>query len=430
MSLKSEAREQVWKCAHEHPDWTKTQIAAHTGVPWMSVKRYLQTTPPVSVPGLGVRKSDTEVEVVSENPKTLEELLQVCEVDQTKWRVARWVANKWEVGTKLDDGSVLRTPLYQVKATLEPVPGAVEADALREALDELRKHPPVPPVVRRPASPLAVDDPHLLEISLADLHFDRLVWGEESGENWDSLVSRQVASRAVERLLHLSSAFPVSRILYVCGHDFFTADSPNNTTTAGTPQTVDGRWQKSFKLGVQLQIAVIERLRQRAPVDIVIVPGNHDSTRTFYLGCVLEATYAKTEDVRIFNSPSIRKYYRWGTVLIGHAHGHTEKHAALPLIMAGEAKADWAETTHREFHVGHLHQMRETQFHAGVEFGPVRVRILPSLTATDAWHSQSGYVGTQKASEAYVWSFNSGYVGHFSWSPPREQEDFVVRPAA
>jgi hypothetical protein len=274
---------------------------------------------------------------------------------------------------------------------------------------------------------MAVDDPHLLEINLCDLHFDRLVWGEESGNNWDMKISADVGIAAVDNLLKLTAPFPVGRILYVCGNDFFTADNPEGTTTAGTPQVVDGRWQKSFRRGIAMQHAVIERLRKRAPVDVMVVPGNHDNCRTFYLGEVIGAVYAGATDVRVFNSPQIRKYYRWGKTLIAFTHGDRIRLNALPLIMAGEAAKDWAETTSREIHCGHYHHKKEMNFNSGDEFGSVRVRILPALTSTDAWHAQMGFTGSLRASEAYLYSKARGYVGHLSWSPLQQREISVVR---
>lgn len=421
-----------------HPECTITEAANYAGLSFNTARRYyllhkagkLQSMLGQShvkkveasdkgVPQEGAKtNSDGSIELVTVNPCTLEDLLTACKVDLKLWQVARWVANKWEVGTKQEDGSVLRTPLYQVKAFLERIPGIDTANSLREVLEEIRRAPPVRPVVPKSAARcLEVDDPHLLEIDLADLHFDRLAWEGESGESWDMKISSHVAVQAVRRLLDLSSPFPVKRILYICGNDYYTTDTPADTTTAGTPQDADGRWQKSFKHGVRLQTELIDIMRRRAPVDVVVVPGNHDSTKMFYAGVVLEAVYSKCQDVRVINDARPRKYYRWGTTLLGYAHGHNEKHGTLPLIMAGEAPEDWAKTTHREFHVGHFHHKRETQFHAGIEVGPVRVRILPSLTATDGWHGSQGYVGAQKACEAYLWSEARGYVGHFSWGP-------------
>lgn len=430
------------QCRAEHPDYDSSQIARVTGIPETSVRRYLShrggqagaksallPAGSETAPQPGARQTGpAEFELVTKSPATLDELLSACKVDLKAWRVSRWIANKWDVGAKQEDGSVLVTPLWQIKAFLERLPGAVPRDALLEAVEEIRARTPLRTgrhIISNTA--LDVQDPHLLELDLADLHFDRLNWEQESGENWDMKISSHVAVQAVQQLLALSAPFPVRRILYVCGNDFYTADTPADTTTAGTPQDVDGRWQKSFKLGVRLQVDLIDLMRRRAPVDVVIVPGNHDTTRMFYAGVVLEALYSKCSDVRVINNAAPRKYYRWGTTLIGFSHGHSEKHGALPLIMAGEAPDDWAKTTHREFHVGHFHHKKETQFHAGLEVGPVRVRILPSLTATDGWHASQGYVGARKACEAYLWSEARGYVGHFSWGPTARREISVTQ---
>ncbi len=99
---------------------------------------------------------------------------------------------------------------------------------------------------------------------------------------------------------------------------------------------------------------------------------------------------------------------------MGFTHGSDEKHADLPTIMAGEVPRHWADTTHREWHLGHLHKRKETRFNAGDTYGAVTVRVLPSMTGTDAWHYQKGYVKGCRAAEAYLWSYTEGYKAHFS----------------
>lgn len=54
----------------------------------------------------------------TEDVKTLEELLTVCNVDLNVWKVDKYICNKWAVGTKMPDGSVAKTPLFQIKAWL------------------------------------------------------------------------------------------------------------------------------------------------------------------------------------------------------------------------------------------------------------------------------------------------------------------------
>jgi len=49
---------------------------------------------------------------------TLEELIEYCEIDTDVWFVERYVANKWEMGYKDDNGVAHTKPLYQIKVWL------------------------------------------------------------------------------------------------------------------------------------------------------------------------------------------------------------------------------------------------------------------------------------------------------------------------
>lgn len=371
-----------------------------------------------AAPSVGARQAGEACELVTENPSTLDDLVKACKVDTKVWRVARHVINKWEVGAQQEGGGVIRTPLFQIKAWLERVPGLDVADALREVVQEIRARPPVaasvPFVAARPKS----DDNLCFEFSAPDIHVGKLTWAPEVGASYDLKIAPTNAMNAAHSLWSRASAFPVGRVLIPLGNDFLNVDNAAGTTAGGTPQDEDGRWKKSFQVAIKLAVDLIEFFRGKTPggVDVLIVPGNHDPERIYYLGCVLEGIYRQTTDVRIDNGPCNRKYFRFGTNLIGFTHGHMEKHDKLPLIMAGERPQDWSETEHREWHLGHLHHSRETRYHVGQEFGPVRVRVLPSLCPADEWHHSSGYVGTKRAAEAYLWSFRDGYAGHLSYN--------------
>lgn len=386
----------------------------------LNASAILAQTAPTDVPSPGIR-SDSGAnthEIVSKNPRTLADLVKVCEVDLKVWRIARHVVNKWEVGVKQDDGTVLTSPLFQIKVWLEPVPGTHIVDALREVIHEISSEAKVRKVPA-PRPGLAVDDPHCLEVSLPDIHVGKRAWGPEVGESYDTKIAPVVAMQAAEALWAKASVFPIEKVLLPLGNDFFNVNNAAGTTQGGTPQDEDGRWKHTFKVGIRLALDLIDTFRGKTPggVDVMMVPGNHDPERLYYLGEVLRGIFSNTADVRINNGEKSRKYFRYGATLLGFTHGHGEKHDRLPLLMAGEAAKDWAETTHHEWHLGHLHHKRETRYVAGNEFGPVRVRILPSLCPADEWHFNSGYVGAQRAAEAYLWSFNRGYTGHLSWSP-------------
>jgi hypothetical protein len=159
-----------------------------------------------------------------------------------------------------------------------------------------------------------------------------------------------------------------------------------------------------------------DQMKVRAPVKIIVVPGNHDRQSAYCIGEVLGAWYAGSNDtaVTVDNRHRLRKYHRYGATLLGFTHGSEEKQSDLPLIMANEAKEDWALTMHHEWHTGHLHKAKETRYTAADSFGGVRVRILPSLSGHDAWHFSKGYNSERRAAESYLFHYRTGYAGHFS----------------
>lgn len=413
-----------------NPSATSLDIARQLGIPSPTVRKYLceptrigdETLPPVDPAyasrGDGQLAAERVLESTpSETKKTLEEVLAEGKVDLTQWQVARWTLNKWD--TAAAEGEV--KTLWQVKIYLIPHPERVKINALKDLIEELkveakRTIPAKVPVLQTKRIPVA--DPVLLEISPFDLHHGKLSWAQETGVPYDAKISESLFLQAIETLWLRASAFPVRRVLLVLGNDFFTVDSSRDETFAGTPQHVDSRFAKNFTSGWRMMRQGVEYLRARCPggVDVLIVPGNHDTDTMYCAGEVLVALYEHTDDVRVDNSPSMRKYVRYGCNLLAFTHGDREKHAQLPLIMAQERAKDWSETTTREVHIGHFHHAKSTSFVSGSEHNSIRVRILPSLSAADSWHHSHGYLA-KRAAEAYLWGEKSGYLGHLSWSP-------------
>jgi hypothetical protein len=346
---------------------------------------------------------------------SLDQLLQFTKVDLSVWEVERYVVNKWEMGYKDKNDEADKLPLFQVKAWLKK---RIVVNQTRELIKEMLKQfaqqaPKRPAIVRDCA---LRTEGHLLEISIFDLHLGKLCWAPESGENYDAKIAQSVFSTALERLISRAKGFPIGRIVFPVGNDFFNVDNAAQTTTAGTPQHEDVRYQKSFVAGRKLMVDAILRLREIAPVDVVMVSGNHDTERIFYLGDTLEGWFNKTPGVTVNNAPTLRKYYAFGKCLIGYTHGHNEPHKNLPLIMATEKPELWAVAKFREIHLGHWHHKKEIFWQPVEEQNGVRVRIIPSLCPADAWHRMKGYDGL-RAAEAFLWHPEHGNVGTFSVTP-------------
>lgn len=354
---------------------------------------------------------------------TLDELLEYCKVDLSIWEVERFVVNKWELGRKdrqvdltytngLANGSVLDTgkvnvePLFQVKATLirrkEIVDTRIEIERLKA---EFKK---TAPRTKRLYQVREYKSGNMLEINIPDAHFGKQAWGKETGDrNYDTPIASDTFLRALANLINMSRGFQYDKVLFVVGNDLLNSDDELGRTTKGTFVSTDGRYQKTFGIVRRTITKAIQMLSELAPVEVVMVSGNHDNLGVWHLGDSLECLFANDENVTVRNEPTQRKYVRFGNVLLMLTHGDKGKREDYPLLMATERSKDFGETKYREIHTGHIHQTKTQEWHG------VRVRILPSLSPPDAWHSENSFTGQQRNAEAYVWNERHGLIAMF-----------------
>lgn len=341
--------------------------------------------------------------------KSLDDALEEANVDLSVWEVANWRFNVWEGPTSSDAGQDV-VKYYQVKISFKKkdVDKLDYVQMSETLLPMLSKAAPAYKAVKYETNELKRGV--MVEFCAYDLHYGKLCWAPESGENFDSTIARERLGAAVSSSFNAVSPYNIDKILFVVGNDYFNSDNANQTTHAGTPQTDDHRWQKVFAGGVALLVETIDYMAQFAPVEVMVIQGNHDWERIFYAGTVLEARYANCEYVNVNNIPTPRKYYKYGKNLLGFTHGNNEKVNDLPMIMAQEASADWAATRYREFHLGHLHHNETKTWISDKDYIGVKVRRMRSLTSNDAWHNMKGYVGQTQSAETYVWDKEYGLV--------------------
>jgi len=363
--------------------------------------------------------------------KNLEQLLARTGVDIEEWEVSDYLVNKWDstTFTKEERPKPITWENFQVKARLKKNQNAFDARSFEEIFTEMIENyqPPVFPTnaipLRNPNEDEEFIENNLLEISLFDLHIGKLGWAGEVGENFDVKIARARFLDALSGLLRRAKGFGYKKILFPIGNDFFNSDNQFNTTTACTPQDEDLRWQKTWNMGTQLIVDAIIYLKATGvPIEVPVVPGNHDQERSFYLGSFIDAWFRNDPQVTVNNSAKTRKYVEWGETMIGFTHGKDEKENALPLLMASEEKEMWGRTTFHEWHLGHFHKKRNVKFTVfdkaqvlNEELG-VTVRYLSSLTGTEEWHYKKGFIGAQKAGEAFIWNDKSGMIGHLNFN--------------
>jgi hypothetical protein len=229
-------------------------------------------------------------------------------------------------------------------------------------------------------------------ISPTDFHWGKKGDVYECGEAYDRPTAKKRLISSTEKVLEILVKQGVpEKIVIGIGSDFFNADNYNGTTTSGTPQDNDGNMVDILATGCELMTAYIDLLRQVAPVEMVLMAGNHDRVLSVSLHLYLQAWYRNCKDVTTVKSATSRQYITYKNNLLCFHHGDgVKKTSDLARLAAVEAPQEWGSCDHRMVFTGHLHYEKIEE-----DRGFVRYQ-LPSLSGEDKWHARSGYVGNRK----------------------------------
>ena len=371
--------------------------------------------------------------------KTLDDLLDACEMDGQEWEVLDWEASAWNSPVKKDtiitEGEEAPktykvsepqiVQLHRVKARFRR---KVYEPAIREYGDRMIER--IANAGRYvPPAPEPIEGGHLVVLSLPDTHIGKLVDPVLTGDSYTITDALSLHAEAVRYLLDAAGgSYDIERVLAWVGNDALQVDGQKGQTTAGTQVESVGTWFDQFEAAEMAYMDLIDASRLVAPTDAIVVLGNHAEHSEFALGRVLNAAYRDDPHVRIDAGREMRKYYRYGDVLLGGTHGKENKPASLPGLMAGEAKEWWAECSYYEFHVGHLHHRRRS--HPGYpgdyeEVDGVLVRMSPALCPPDPWHERGGWISALRAAEAHVYHRQRGHVASFRFHVPKAKPSRV-----
>jgi len=367
-----------------------------------------------------VEYADDKMKIVKKSEKnirTLEELLDVCNVDLDIWEVERWKCNQWAmagfpktVGSSRhwhrESTAPIITPVWQVQATFKPKKNGKE---VREEIEELKAElKSRASFVPRYTKQRVHGTGNILELLIPDLHAGKLAWSKETGyADYDLNISIETYRRALDSLLAQASLYSFDKIVLGVGNDLLQTDNIQGTTYSGTKVDTDSRYHKVYKTVRKMLVETIEKLRRIAPVEVKLIPGNHDTLSTFTMGDSLECRFYDYEDVIVDNEPTKAKTVEWGECFIVLVHGHEGKQADYGMWLASKWPKEFGRTKFREIHVGHKHKTALDE-----KFG-VRVRTFSALCPPDAWHSDNTFTGNLRVAEALVWNKDRGLVAQF-----------------
>ena len=330
---------------------------------------------------------------------TPEKIMAFHKMDPAAWTVVSYTNNIWHAMAGKEQRNA-RKQMYQSKLVARP-----KADGI--SLAEIDKHfklldrvytPPVVFAQRASGSKMA-------EVNIADLHLGRLSWHGDTGYNYDHKIARAMFTEIISGIYHELKSVPLEYITFVWANDFFNSDTVLKTTTNGTPQDTDIRWQKLFNAGVEMLVDAITTLAELAPVKTFYTASNHDEITAYHAIKYLEAWFRKDARMEINTDARPRKYQLYGNTLLGYPHGDKEKPARLASMMPNEARTLWGSSVTREMHAAHLHSE-----HAIEEVNGVIVRRISSPTAPDTWSDKAGFVTAVRKAQTFIYDRENGLM--------------------
>ena len=245
-----------------------------------------------------------------------------------------------------------------------------------------------------------------IELSLSDFHLaKRIVNGDNSIENRKATYMNVL----VDLLAKVLRNYNVRTVVFPISNDFFHTDNYQNQTTAGTPQDVIVEYGEEYEHGFDLLVKAIELLYKHCEnVQVLLVQGNHDKTKSFYLAHALQVYFNNATGITFDRRESELKATILGNTFIGYHHGNC-KLEDLPLLFATHPQysSAFGNATYREIHTGDKHH------YMAKEVKGVRIQQMPSLSGTDRWHRDNNFVHSIRAALVLVYNNEHGKIGEF-----------------
>jgi predicted phosphodiesterase len=334
-------------------------------------------------------------------PMTDEEIILSSTEDIVQDQLASLKAAKWDRVERARESEVRKAARlwWDAEARQEHL-----SSLLRIAMESID---PVPPV---PAPEPATNTPYLGILAPSDFHWGLRTNAMETGADWDRKAARKTLLKCIDRLFNKWKQHGrPDKILLVLGSDWLHVDSWDGSTTKGTTQDVDGTYADIFITGLEMARDLVERCAWLAPVEVVVIPGNHDRQSSVALSAFLHAWFRTSEHIAppdLYDQKS-RWYTVYGETLIGLCHGDGIKPEKMGPLASVEARELMGRTKRTVFFHGHHHHFEAKDINGA------RCFKLPALVPPDRWHQLKGFTLAQRGLTGFRIDKASGEVDIF-----------------
>ena len=337
-----------------------------------------------------LEKGEAKMSTISSSePKTPEEIIDVLNIDTTKWKLSSYwnkqMGDHWRVSamiTRLKDNEVDNvaellksfTPKKYKEVTRLKTPGKIKTAGV---------------------------------LSLQDIHF-----GKEGNETID----KDFEDTIKDLINRATNSHHIEKLYYVVGGDVINMDTWNGTTTAGTPldncMTATEAYMQAFD-SLQWSINYLKQFCDQ--LQVIYIPGNHDRLSSFHLAHGLSKCFSD-EDILWDVVYQERKVFVYEDNFFAFEHGDVNTKNSL-LVYSMEYPRQWGKTLHRTLYTGHYHHKKKIQYITEHDNTGFMLKILPSLSKTDYYHYHNKFIGSRRSGVLSLHSPTKGEICELTYSP-------------
>ena len=267
-----------------------------------------------------------------------------------------------------------------------------EIESIKKAIDMIVERVPAREPIKRDT---AVLDKDIVNVYISnDLHIGALMSEKETGDkDWDLKVAEETIRHSIDYLVDNSPKSELG-VIADLGDTTEADDFKNRTPHSGNPLDVDGRYDKMLGVAMDMMVYMVEKaLEKHEKVMFINISGNHDITGGHAIRAYVKAWFRDEPRVTVDSSPKDIKYFRFGSTLLGFAHGDGLKMKDAGETMAVDNEKIWSETVDRYFFFGHTHK------ESVIDGRLCKAESFRNLAPLNQWAAHKGYrrqVGTMK----------------------------------
>lgn len=329
------------------------------------------------------------------DPQTIEELAKLHKIDLSRYKIS----NYW---SKLKPNGKFTSSVF---ATIKQQKDYTPEDFTKF----LEKWKPNTKLGSRIWVNLEEDKEEVdIELNIADFHLAKRTFQKDSLESKEFDYYKAV----VDLIDKVRKVYNIRKLVFPIGNDMFHTDNYQNGTTFQTPQDVTVWYDEEYEKGFDILANSINYLvTQAKEVEIILVQGNHDRTKAFYVAHALEIFFKDYKNLKFQRHHSVIKHTVVGNTFIGYHHGNNCKLDNLPILFATSPgmSEDFGKAKYREIHTGDKHHYLAKE----ITGSGVKVQQMPSLSGHDRWHTDAGFVNQVRAALLLVYHPIQGKIAEF-----------------